>query len=328
MIVQPAHIRILLSLALMASLLGCTLGLHRDTVLTPGEHTFLLRVGGRQRTYLVYAPAQVKTGAPLPVVLDFHGGGGNAENQRAYSDMDTTADRHGFIAVYPNGTGGLRDKLLTWNAGHCCGYAMEHDVDDVAFVAALLDDLARRTPVDATRVYATGLSNGAMMSYYLAGRLPDRIAAIAPVAGVPMPDILNPTLTMPILHFHSVDDPRALYEGGLGPPFPLTDHRVEHAPVEEVLALWIAHNGCPETPVVSDPIVGEAGTENENQTATKIVYGPCEDGTEVALWKFTGVGHVWPGGDRTYLEGILGSGTRLVDANEAMWEFFTRFTRE
>jgi len=79
--------------------------------------------------------------------------------------MNRLADREGFVAVYPAGTGVFRARLLTWNAGGCCGYARERGVDDVGFVVNLLEAIAERAPVDATRVYATGLSNGAMMAY-------------------------------------------------------------------------------------------------------------------------------------------------------------------
>jgi polyhydroxybutyrate depolymerase len=70
--------------------------------------------------------------------------------------MNTAADRFGVIAVYPNGTG--RFGHLAWNAGLCC-YAMFHHEDDMHFVLALLEDLGSRTPLDANRVYATGISN-------------------------------------------------------------------------------------------------------------------------------------------------------------------------
>ena len=114
-----------------------------------------------KRTALVRVPDQVAERRPLPVVLNFHGGAGNAVSQQRYVHMDAIADREGFIVVYPNGTGVLQDRLLAWNAGTCCGMAVREESDDVGYVRALLDELARRLPVDSARVYATGLSNGA-----------------------------------------------------------------------------------------------------------------------------------------------------------------------
>src|SRR5215831_5938057 len=116
--------------------------------------------------------------------------------------MDVLADREGFLAVYPYGTGVMKAKLLTWNAGPCCGYAQKNKIDDVAFVAALLDDLAARVDYDRARVYATGHSNGAMMAYRLAQDLSDRIAAIAPVGGALVTDTIRAKRAMPILHIH------------------------------------------------------------------------------------------------------------------------------
>ena len=281
---------------------------------SPGDHRVEIPYGGRARSYIAHVPPQ--RGRALPVVINLHGGGGNAANQQKYSLMDALADRAGFIAVYPNGTGRFQDRLLTWNAGTCCGPAAFGQVDDVGFIAAVLDDLAARTPIDATRVFATGLSNGAMMAYRLAAELPDRIAAIAPVAGTMVLANANPRRPVPILHIHSVDDPRALYAGGLGPPFPLTTTRVFHPPVAETLSIWRKANQCRGEPETIKSFQGG------NQTASLLAYRDCAAPLE--HWRLTGAGHVWPGGVQKYLPGLLGQGTTLIDANAEMWRFFSR----
>src|SRR5689334_19667474 len=215
--------------------------------LAPGDYTFEVMQKGRGRNYIVHSPQAAST-ASKPVVINLHGGGGNAKNQQSYSRMDVLANREGFLVVYPNGTGRFGDHLLTWNAGTCCGSALKDNVDDVGFVRAVIDDLAQRTPIDRSRVYATGLSNGAMMTYRLAAEAPDLIAAIAPVAGAMVLSAFNPKRPVPIMHIHSVDDPRALYAGGLGPAFPLTNSRVEHPAVEDVIARWVEFDGCAKPP--------------------------------------------------------------------------------
>jgi polyhydroxybutyrate depolymerase len=261
----------------------------------------------------------------MPLVVSFHGGGGNARGEETYTGMDAFADGEGFIVVYPNGTGRLGERLLTWNAGTCCGYASDNNVDDVGFVRALVSDLETRLPIDRRRVYATGLSNGAMMAYRLAAEAPDLVAAVAPVAGAMVLDPLRAQAPVPILHIHSVDDPRALYDGGLGPPFPLTTRRVLHNPVETVVSFWAENNGCAATPTETDFRRSHPDPNGPDHTATRLEYGPCTSGADVILWRLTGAGHVWPGGERTYLQRLLGPGTDVIDANREMWAFFQRF---
>ena len=296
--------------------------------LAPGDHEFTLNHGQLRRSYLVHVPPHAGAGKPLPAVVNFHGGGANARIQKEYSRMDETADREGFIAVYPDGSGGIAGRFLTWNAGACCGWAAASRVDDVGFAVALLDDLARRVALDAERIYATGLSNGSMMAYRLAAEAPHRLAGVAGVAGSMTLPRFAPALPVPVMHIHSVDDGRALYDGGLGPAFPFTNTRVFHEPVDDMLAKWIAHNGCPARPQVGNPVRGRPDAADAAHTATRYGYFPCRDGTEVVLWKLTGAGHVWPGGVQDYLPWLLGAGTTVIDANQEVWRFFSRHRRQ
>lgn len=295
--------------------------------LAAGDYDRTLFHGGIERGYLLHLPPAVERSTALPLVLAFHGGGGHGENQREYSKLHLLGDREGFVTVYPDGTGGVARRLLTWNAGSCCGPAQRKNVDDVDFVRKVVDDVAKLVSIDRRRVYATGLSNGAMLSYRLAIEAPDLVAAIAPVAGANAMEPKPGTPAVPVLHIHSVDDPRALYAGGLGPPFPLTDHRVLHPSVETVVRRWAAHDGCAPEPVTAETRAGAAGSKDEGQTATRWVFGGCRDESAVELLRLTGAGHVWPGGDRNYLVRLLGRGTSLIDANQELWAFFRRFRR-
>jgi polyhydroxybutyrate depolymerase len=127
---------------------------------------------------------------------------------------------------------------------------------------------------------------------------------------------------VPVLHVHSVDDPRALYDGGLGPPFPMTNRRVRHNPVERELERWIHLNGCPE-----EPAIVEHRTARNGHTATLLRYAPCASGANVELWKLTGAGHGWPGGAAALPERLVGPDTDVINAGDEAWRFFSRFER-
>jgi polyhydroxybutyrate depolymerase len=260
-------------------------------------------------------------------VLAFHGGGGTAAGFKSYAGLDALADRDGFVAVYPDGSGRLGRRLLTLNAGSCCGYAQETNVDDVGFARALLRELANELPLDPARAYATGHSNGAMMAYRLAIETSERMAAIAPVAGVMTTGRFPPARPVPVLHIHSVDDPRALYAGGLGPPFPFTQSRVLHLAVAPELARWLAHNRCPGEPRVTDRRRVPARGRGPDHTATLLVWAPCADGAAVEFWKLTGAGHGWPGSHSEPSETLLGPDTTVISAAEEAWRFPSRFRR-
>jgi polyhydroxybutyrate depolymerase len=301
-------------------------------MLAPGDHDLRVTEGalmlskrGHARTFIVHVPPAVADRKPLPVLLAFHGGGGNASGFQKYTGLDRIADREGVIVIYPDGVGaGIGRRLLTWNAGpDCCGYAQETRADDVGFTLAILRKLALELPLDPTRVYATGHSNGAMMAYRLAAEASDRIAAVGAVAG--MMGRVTPVRPVPVLHIHSVDDPRALYRGGLGPPFPGTDVRTHHASVEGGLARWMVVNRCATEPRVAES--REAPVEASAHTAELLVYEPCETEAAVAHWRLTGAGHGWPGHRSPLPERLMGPDTTVIDAAEEIWKFVSRFRR-
>jgi polyhydroxybutyrate depolymerase len=280
------------------------------------EH--FLQHEGRERRYLVHAPAGWDGKSPLPVVLAFHGGGGRAELQRTQSGLNATSDRHKFIVVYPDGTGRSVKRLLrreevdvlTWNAGRCCGSAVKENVDDVGFIRALLDALPKQYAVDTNRIYATGMSNGAMMAHRVGVELADRIAAIAPVAGAIMIDGPEPVRPVPILYFHGLKDPSAKYEGGPG----RLDKTV-HRSVAETIAWWVRANHCESQSVE---------TRKETDCIVERYEPAGAGGAPVVLVKLPEGGHTWPGG--VDVTKHLGTGPLIatVSANEMMWEFFSK----
>lgn len=138
-----------------------------------------LTVDGRNRTYLWFGPKELAQGERAPLVLVFHGGGGDGRGVAKLTRFAELAERERFFAVFPDAW------VKNWNDGRAAsGIRSQRDeVDDIAFVSALIDTLIGEHPIDASRIYATGISNGAIFSHYLAGHLADRIAAIAPVVG-------------------------------------------------------------------------------------------------------------------------------------------------
>ncbi|MEZ5540664.1 MAG: PHB depolymerase family esterase [Pseudomonadota bacterium] len=317
---------------LLACLGGCSgsgqrLDPQQPATLAAGDHTFTLQQGDLTRRYHVHVPPR-RDERPLPLLLALHGGGGSGRQFQRENALDPVADREVFLAVYPDGTGPLRERLLTWNAGtHCCGWARAHAVDDSGFLAAVLDDLAARIPFDTGRVYVTGHSNGAMMAYRFAAEYAERVVAIVPVAGAMDLATFNPARPVAVLHIHSTDDPRALYEGGLGPSFPGTDQRVEHQPVTSGLARWAAYNGCEPQPQVLDTRAG-SGT-NAGQDLTHLVYRGCRPDGAVEHLRLSGSGHGWPGVTAPrWRQRLLGPPTTLVDASAAAWQFAARFVRD
>jgi hypothetical protein len=130
--------------------------------LAAGDHTIQVLHAGLKRSALVHIPASADLAARTPLVLNFHGLTSNPEQQVFFSGMNAKADAEGFILVYPAGV------QSSWNAGACCGAAIDQNIDDVGFVRALVAQLSATLCIDERRIYATGMSNGGFMSHRLA----------------------------------------------------------------------------------------------------------------------------------------------------------------
>ena len=271
-----------------------------------------LDFGGLHRSYLLHLPAKAIEG-PLPLVVALHGGAGNGASMAQMSGFDRFSDRNGFIVVYPDGTDKdrpVREMLgkqgfLTWNSGHCCGYAHDHDVDDVGFIRAVVADVAKQHPVDPKRIYATGISNGAMMSYRLACEAGDLFAAIAPVAGIIDVPVCKPTNQVSVLDFQGTADENVPMDGGVGKK---AFDKEDRPPVQQSIDFWAMQDGCSVT---------------VQAKATDLVmndYGACDAGTAVDYYVVQGGGHAWPGGDRVSV--ILDKPDPSVPATQIIWDFF------
>ncbi|MDT5147225.1 MAG: polyhydroxybutyrate depolymerase, partial [Mycobacterium sp.] len=189
-------------------------------------------------------------------------------------NWDTEADGGHFLVAYPDGLN------RAWNAGTCCGEPQRTNADDVGFLSAMVGSIALEIPVDRTRVYATGMSKGAMMALRLACQS-DTFAAIAPVAGTLLTDCSRARPTS-VLQIHGTADDRVPYNGGPGKAFAVNGNpRVDGPSVEAVNAAWRAIGAC------APPTSSTAGTVT-TETAG------CADGRTVELISVAGAGHQWP----------------------------------
>ncbi|HEX9976401.1 MAG TPA: PHB depolymerase family esterase, partial [Dehalococcoidales bacterium] len=154
----------------------------REAVPTPAQnYTGSIQSSGLERTFLVHVPPTSSTTRPMPLLIALHGGGGTGQGMVTLTQgsLNSLADKEGFIVVYPDG---IENQ---WNDGREGDFTMvnREEIDDVGFISTLIDHLSQKHKIDNQRIYATGISNGAMMSYRLACELSNKIAAVAPVCG-------------------------------------------------------------------------------------------------------------------------------------------------
>ena len=304
----PALGALALTLGVRAATLSAQIAPAYAAAPTPAGQARTLQVGGVPRRYFLHVPPSWRRDHPAPLVLVFHAGGGRASDIAPHTGFSRLADREGFVVAYPQG---LRGR---WNDGR--GFATATH-DDVGFVRALLDTLEREIGYDPRRVYATGISNGAMFAYRLACDLPGAFAAVAPVAGA-MPADLAPdcaaTAPLSVLAFQGTTDPLMPYLGGGA-----GQRRVLSA--ERSVAFWATAAGCTGPPVAGEPI--DHATDGTRVRHT--VYGGCREGRAVELYTIEGGGHTWPGGPEAGRR--VGRVSREVDATELIWRFFAEHGR-
>src|SRR3954468_5850274 len=258
-----------------ALLLMIALSAPGGNLLPIGDHSRELKIGDTFRSYSVHIPPSYDPGRPTPVVMVFHSAMMNGNLMARFCGLNEKADRSGFVVVYANGTGST-PLFLYWDAGGVRGRVS----DDVGYVARLLDDLGMVVNVDPKRVFAAGMSNGAMMCYRLAAELSDRIAAIAAIAGTMAIEECRPRRPVPVIHFHGTKDGLVLYDG----PDERIPKNLKFLSVEDTIRAWVKINSCPPTPVITT-----LGDRSQTGMAIrKRTYGPGRDGSEVILYAVEG----------------------------------------
>ncbi len=276
-------------------------------------------VGDLTRTYYLHVPSNLPEDKALPLVLMFHGGGGTPKFAERESGFSELADREGFLVAYPEGIG------KSWNDGRNekAIVAQRDKIDDLGFISALIDDVARDYKVDAKRVFSAGISNGATFSHYLGANLSSRIAAIAPVIGG-MPAAwsaaFKPEKPVSVLILQSVHDPLMPYDGG-DIKLPMGVKRAGIVATDEAARKWVEHNGCQRKAVTE--VLADKDPEDGCRVRT-FTYSKGKAGTDVVLYRIEGAGHTWPDGLQYMSEKVIGKVCRDINGAEVIWEFFRR----
>lgn len=274
--------------------------------------SFTLDFGGNTYGYTVHLPPSYDGTKRMPLVLNWHGLTSNAAQQEVFSGMDRVADavldasagHSPFIVVYPNSPEAQSNTgTPSWNAGTCCNGTGR---DDVGFARALVQQLESVACIDTKRVYSTGMSNGAFMSYRLGCEAADVFTAIAPVAGKVGIPSCSPGRGVPVMAFHGTADPLVAYDTGA------LSGETPAATVPQTIQNWATRDTCKTGPT----------TTYQVGTVTCQTWSDCLDGATVTLCTAEGEGHCWPG--TAFCP--FGAYTTDIDASEEIANFFAKFT--
>jgi polyhydroxybutyrate depolymerase len=309
----------------MLGFISCANGAEKGTqklvtdfnkFLLPGEYRGTMRIDDHARQFIVYTPTGATTDEPRPVVFFFHGAGGTDEQAAATYGWLEKAKAERFFLVFPQGLPARPDGhasfLLNPNVWRDGMPGMPGVVDDVTFFSTLLDKLETVLPIDRRRVYVTGFSNGAGMTFTLGSRFSDRIAAIAPVSSRSYVTVDQLARPLPVYYLVGTADPLLRIDGGTT-TMPWGTTRTL-PPVEDSVVQWALLDGCPATPqTVSD----KNGVRVQR-------YGPGRDGAAVLFTTIEGNGHHWPGSVEPLPPAISGPTLDPFSATDRIWDFFKR----
>lgn len=257
---------------------------------------------GEKRVYLIHVPDSYDPQTPTPLVISFHGYAEWPAHQARISQWNDLADEEGFIVVYPSGT----DFPKRWRTTGLTRISGTPEMD-VQFISDLIDTLESEYNIDPTRIFANGLSNGGGMSYLLACKMADRIAAIGSVAGgytYPI-ELCEPSRPVPLIAFHGTADPIVPYTGG-----PSRSFDIPFPSVPEWMEVWAQRNQCATTTDL--PQTGEV---------SGMAFSNCRQNADVIFYTIAGGGHSWPGG-HPLPAWIVGYTSQQIDATRLMWDFF------
>jgi polyhydroxybutyrate depolymerase len=288
--------------------------------LSSGNHNLSTTVDGLERTYILHVPPAASE--PLPLIIVLHGTYGTGRKMQLGLGFDPYADQRGFYVAYPDAyqKPGERETAR-WNDGRGTLESSLTGIDDVKFLVGMVDDIAAQVPLDKSRVFVTGASNGGMMTYRLGCETSGVFAGIAPVIGnIPEPifDSCSPPAPLKFLAINGDADPFVPFNGGEvcgeTPSIFCEGGFVQSQP--ESLTKFAAANRCELAPQsVTLPNVVDDGTSIEEQT-----YANCADGAQVKAYIIHNGGHTWPPHESQVEAG--GQTTGNLDATAQIVDFF------
>jgi polyhydroxybutyrate depolymerase len=271
---------------------------------------------GHRWTYHLYTPTAIR-GKAVPLVLVFHGAGGNGRTYLEKNGWIGESERGGFAVAAPDGLpafpslpSNFRFNPRLWNSGQLKPESPRAKINDITFVEALLDDITQREKIDSQRVFAAGHSNGAGMTFLVGARLSTRFAALATVMGQNSVTDARPQRSLPTFVMLGTDDPLNPLGGGTR-QLPWGNSTVP--PPADGIAAWSSALGCAP---VAQTVRADAGVRAER-------YGDCRDGAQLLVWYLLGQGHAWPmGKDSGLPESVMGPNPTRINATHEIWEFF------
>ncbi|MEY4566013.1 MAG: hypothetical protein RLY14_983 [Planctomycetota bacterium] len=273
------------------------------------------------REYVIYVPASCDLSKPVPLVIMLHGFGGTGLNAAQETGWSAKADQESFIIVYPEASRpnplkpqSFRKNPQSWNDGSGRFHAAEKKIDDVQFIAAMLDQISVEYKLDSERIFVTGFSNGASMAFRLGAELSQRIAVIAPVAGTCWIEKPEPQRAISLCYITGLADSLNPIEGGF-PKLALGGKEQGGAakpPVQSFIDSWVKSLGCSELPRMDETI----------SEVRKVLYGEGRANSEVMFITVEGLGHHWPGGVSQAPNFLVGKPSDKLKATDVLWEFF------
>ncbi len=306
------HIALTLFIALLLTSCGTTSNNYNQQV-TEYKMTW----GGYERLYLVHLPPEGQRSGPMPVLFNIHGGGGTARGNigLTFGRFNELSDRDGFMVVYPEAV----DK--NWNDGRQIegAKAWEENIDDVGFIAAIIEKLEGQYNIDTDRIFTTGMSNGGFMSSRLLCDRADLFRGGAVLTATLAADYLpqcHPEKPVGLLLMNGTADPLVPYDGGQVKVFRKTRGTI--ASTDDYIDFWREKNGC-------NAKANRTRLPDEEDDGTAVIidtYGGCEEGGALQLYRIEGGGHTWPGGKQYLGKKLIGLTSQEINACEVIWDFF------